>query len=389
MKTFKNKIVASALALGLVGGVVIANPKTSEAAGKPLLVKKVLNLAEKGVTTPDETFKFTFTAHSKNSDETKKGEVPAVSDITIAYTANDKDDNDTTKDGKQLIKESQDALANVNWTEAGQYSYIVKETAGSTKDMVYSQASYLVSVFVKKTDQGGFEVENIFIKKLTNDKGEAVEEEKSEYQPGDDEDTTKDKNKFDFENDYNKKDGNDNPGGGETEITNDDKKGFSLRKIITDQNPDANAEFTFKFKLDKPAGTKAEDTSFDYYVVDNQGNAGAKKTANYGEDVEGVILKHNERIVFGQVLLGSTVTFDETNAGAYTGTVSSTFDGTAGADKSGVIGDQQAGNFADYKNTKQTPTGLLVENQPFIALILVAGGGIFFFVKNKKEEALA
>ena len=196
MKTFKNKIVASALALGLVGGVVIANPKTSEAAGKPLLVKKVLNLAEKGVTTPDETFKFTFTAHSKNADETKRGEVPAVSDITIAYTANDKDDNDTTKDGKQLIKESQDALANVGWTEAGQYSYIVKETAGSTKDMVYSKASYLVSVFVKKTDQGGFEVENIFIKKLTNDKGEAVEEEKSEYQPGDDEDTTKDKNKF-------------------------------------------------------------------------------------------------------------------------------------------------------------------------------------------------
>lgn len=389
MKTIKNKIVASALALSLVGGAVIANPKKAEAASKPLMIKKVLNLSTDGVTTPAETFTFSFTKSSKNGDENKKNELPNIDDVKIEYKATDTDDNDTTKDGKQLIKESSDILANVQWQEAGQYTYTVEETAGSTENMVYSKASYLVSVFVKKTDQGGFEVENIFIKKLTNDKGEAVEEEKSEYQPGDDEDTTKDKNKFDFENDYNKKDGNDNPGGGDTDITNTDKKGFALRKIITDQNPDANAEFTFKFKLDKPKGTKAEDTSFDYYVVDNQGNAGAKKTANYGEDVEGVILKHNERIVFGQVLLGSTVTFDETNAGAYTGTVSSTFDGTAGADKSGVIGDQQAGNFAEYKNTKQTPTGLLVENLPFIALILVAGGGIFFFVKNKKEEALA
>lgn len=388
MKTIKNKIVASALALSLVGGAVIANPKKAEAASKPLLIKKVLNISKDGVTTPAETFTFKFTANSKNGDTNKAGEVPTISDVKIAYTANDKDDNNTTKDGKQLIKESTDVLTGVQWQEAGQYTYTVEETAGSTENMVYSKASYLVSIFVKKNDQGTLEVESIQIKKTKNDKGETVTENKTEYTPGGGTDPSKNDNKFEFENDYNKKGGNNNPGGGTT-ITDKDKKGFALRKTITGENPDANAEFTFKFKLDKPKGTKAEDTSFDYYVVDNQGNAGAKKTANYGEDVEGVILKHNERIVFGQVLLGSTVTFDETNAGAYTGTVSSTFDGTAGADKSGVIGDQQAGNFAEYKNTKQTPTGLLVENLPFIALILVAGGGIFFFVKNKKEEALA
>lgn len=388
MKTIKNKIVASALALSLVGGAVIANPKKAEAASKPLMIKKVLNLSTDGVTTPDETFKFTFTAHSKNGDEGKKGEVPNINDVTIAYTSNDKDDNDDTKDGKQLIKESSDILANVQWQEAGQYTYTVEETAGSTENMVYSKASYLVSIFVKKNAQGTLEVESIQIKKTKNDKGETVNEGKNEYKPGDDGDTTKAKNKFEFENDYNKKGGNNNPGGGTT-ITEDDKKGFALRKTITGADPDANAEFTFKFKLEKPAGSKAEDTTYDYYKVDSQGNAGAKQTANYGDEVTNIILKHNERIVFGEVLLGSTVTVDETNAGAYVGAIESKFNGTPGTSKSGVIGDQEAGNFAEYKNTKQTATGLLIENLPFLALILVAGAGIIFFVKNKKEEELA
>ena len=387
MKTFKNKIVASALALGLVGGVVIANPKKAEAAGKPLYVKKVLNLAEKGVTTPEETFKFTFTGHSKNADETKKDEVPTINDVTIAYTATDTEDNDTTKDGKQLIKESTDVLANVGWQEAGQYTYTVEETAGSTKDMVYSQASYLVSIFVKKNDQGTLEVENIQIKKTKNDKGETVTEGKNEYTPGDDGDTTKEKNKFEFENDYNKKGGNDNPGGGTT-ITEEDKKGFALRKTITGVNPDPNAEFTFKFKLDKAKGSKASNNDFKYFIVDSQTNSASAQTGNYGQEITAK-LKHNDRIVFSDVLLGSTVSFDETNAGAYVGSVSSTFNGTAGTEKTGVIGDQQGGNFAEYKNTKQTATGLLVENLPFLALILVAGAGIIFFVKNKKEEELA
>lgn len=388
MKTFKNKIVASALALSLVGGAVIANPTKAEAASKHLLVKKVLNCAEKGVTTPDETFTFKFTAHSKNGDEGKKGEVPNINDVTIAYTSNDKNDNDTTKDGKQLIKESTDALANVTWTEAGQYTYTVEETAGQTTDMVYSKASYLVSIFVKKTATGGFEVENIQIKKIKNDDGNDANGQKTEYEPGEGTDSTKSKNKFEFENDYNKKGGNDNPGGG-TDIKDEDKKGFALRKTITGNAPDVNAEFTFKFKLDKPKGSKAADTTYDYYIVNNQGTAGAKKTANYGQDVEGVILKHNERIVFGEVLLGSKVTVDETKAGAYVGAIESTFNGTAGSLKTGVIGDEAAGNFAEYKNTKQTPTGLLIDNLPFLALVLVAGAGIFFFVKNRKEEELA
>lgn len=388
MKSLKSKIAASALALSLAGGVFVTNPTTAEAAGKPLNIKKVLNLPAEGVTTPAETFTFKFTAHSKNDDKTKTEGMPAIKDVTVDYSASDKDDNDGTKDGKQLIKESADALGGVTFTEAGQYTYTVKETAGGTTDMTYSQAEYTVSLFVKKVGDN-FEVTDIQIKKTKDDKGGDVTENKTEYEPGDDSDTKKEKNKLAFENNYDKKAGNDNPTGG-PEIQDADKKGFALRKRITDPNPDTNAEFKFKLKVAKPTGSNSDAGAFKYFIAGESGKIGEEKTQNYGEDFD-ITLKHNQRIVFSEVLLGSTVEYDETHAGAYTGSVkSATFNGKEGTDKSGIIGDQTGGNFVEYENKTQTATGLLVDNLPFIALIGVAGAGIFFFIKNRKdEEALA
>lgn len=386
MKSLKSKIVASVLAFTLVGGAFAINPNVAEAAaGKPLNIKKVLNLPAEGVTTPAETFTFTFTGHSIDGDTKKAANLPKIDPVTIAYTADDKDDNDTAKDGKQLIKESANALASVTFSAAGQYTYTVKETVDQeTTDMTYSKAEYLVSLFVKKVGEN-YEVADIQIKQTKNDKGEDVTKEKTEYQPGDDTDSTKDKNKFAFENNYDKKDGNDNPTGG-PEIQDADKKGFALRKTITDSTPDTNAEFTFNLTVAKPVGSNSDATEFKYFVVDGNGTAGTEQSEKYGQAFD-VVLKHYQRIVFKEVLLGSKITFDETVAGAYTGSVkSSTFNGTAGTGKEGIIGDQAGGNFVEYENKTQTATGLLVDNLPFIALVAVAGAGIAFFVKNRKEE---
>lgn len=395
MKSLKSKIAASALALSLAGGVFVTNPTTAEAAGKPLNIKKVLNLPAEGVTTPSETFTFKFTAHSKNGDENKATELPKVSDVTIAYTADDKGDNNTEKPGKQLIKESADALASVNWTESGQFTYTVTEFVdenSKTDYMTYSQASYLVSVFVGKTDDGtGYEVKDIQIKKIKDDAGKDITDpKKEEYTPGDDSDTTKDNNKFAFENNYDKEDGNENPGGG-SDITNDDKKGFALRKTVEDES---NDDFKFKLTVEKPVGSNSsEKAKFTYKIVNKGGKAGKEKTGTYGTAVEDIILKHNERLVFTKVLLGSKVTVEETDSGRYEGSVSSSmFNGTdANKENSGIIGDQAGGNFVEYENKTQTATGLLVDNLPFIALVAVAGAGIAFFIKGKKEdeEALA
>ena len=382
MKTLKKKIVAGALAFTLVGGAVIANPQKAEAASKPLNIKKVFNLPADGVTTPTETFTFTFAAHSKNGDESEKN-IPVINPVTIAYTDADKTDNDNTKDGKQLIKESADALANVAWTESGQFTYTVTETEGDTEDITYSKASYLVSVFVGKTDDGnGYEVKEIQVKKEKDDKGtDITTPKKEEYTPGTDDD--KKGNKFAFENNYDKKGGNETPGGG-TDITEDDKKGFALKKTVEDAS---NDEFKFKLTVEKPVGSNSTDDTFTYKIVKKDGTAGAEQTLTYGTAKEDIILKHNERLVFRKVLLGSKVTVEETDSGKYNGEVSSSsFNGTGGKASEGTIGDQAGGNFIEFLNKKQTATGLLIENLPFLALVLVAGLGIFFFVKNRKEE---
>lgn len=380
MKSFKNKFVACALAFTLVGGAFAINPNVAEAANKSLQIKKVLNLPKDGVTTPNETFTFTFTKVGKNGGTETDG-MPEIPAVTAGYTS--ADDKEGTAAGKQLIKQTADALAGVKFEAAGQYTYTVKETKGDTNDMAYSQAEYLVSLFVKKVGEN-YEVTEIQIKQTKNDKGETGTGEKTEYKPGTGDDFAG--NNFKFENNYDKKGGNTTTDEGGDDITAADKKGFALKKIITDDTPDANAEFTFKLTVTKPEGSKSNDETFKYFIAGNEGIVGTVQEGTYGTAFD-VQLKHNQRIVFSEVLLGSKVEFDETNPGAYTGSVqSSTFNGTAGTEKSGIIGDQAGGNFAVYQNKTQTATGLLVDNLPFIALVAVAGAGIAFFVKNREEE---
>lgn len=133
----KKKLLAGFMALGVVAGGVVT-PLTIDAADNtPVLkIKKVLNLPKEGVKTPVEHFTFTFTALSKNNDAKLVAGVPEIKPVTISYTDADNQDNDTKVDGKQVIKLSDDALANVQWPESGQFTYTVTETKGNADGMI-------------------------------------------------------------------------------------------------------------------------------------------------------------------------------------------------------------------------------------------------------------
>ena len=382
MKSLKNKMRTLALALMVVCGVLVANPKQAKAwpTFDGLYVTKILNKPSEGVTTPEETFKFKMTPYSYNGDTSKTEGFPEMLPMGVKYTADDDADYKPEVDGKQIVKYSNKAIEDSNIygnVKRGVYTYLLTEVPGTTEYMTYSKASYYITFIF----DGSVPFDSILIRKVTDDDGNPVEDKKLEYEKGGND-------KLIFNNYYDKKDGNDNPGGG-TEITEDDKKAFALRKTIAEANPSTTYNFVFKFKVEKPAGSKSPDTGFDYYIVKNDGTAGDKQTGEYGSDIT-VYLKHNERVVLGKTLLGSTVTVEETDAGVYTGSVKeSMFNGTKGQTNTGIIGDQAGGSYVEYKNIKQTPTGLLIDNLPFIALVAVAGAGIFFFVKNRKEEACA
>lgn len=393
----KTKLFIGAVSLAvasstfLAGGVADALNGQQDGTQPPkLIIKKVLNLPESGVTTPTETFKFTFEKHSKNGKTEKKNDCPNINEQSINYTTADNKDGDAKKEGKQIIKGTGDALTGVDFKEAGQYTYTVKETSNNTADMTYSKAEYLVSIFTKKDSTGKVVVSHIQIKKEKNDKGTAENNPaKKEYKPGSEGDNYKD-NTFEFGNSYDKKDGNDDSTG--TTIQENDKKGFVLRKEVKGTNSNQDEKFKFKIKAEKPKGSSSTDTKFAYYVVDKAGKKGEKKEGEYGKDFN-VELKHNERIVFGKILLGSKVSAEEIFDAGYTQSLANTskMNGTivtvANLKDGMVIGDSGE-NVINFENTQQSATGILLNNLPFIALILVAAAGIAFFIKNRKKEEL-
>lgn len=386
----KNVFLASSLALTLfAGSLAFTTPAKAAGATTPVLkIKKVLNLPESGVKTPAETFTFKFDGHSKNGKVALATEVPAIANKTVVYANTDTTDADATTPGKQVVKMTDDILQGITFTSAGQYTYTVTEVRGSTTDMTYSSASYLVSIFTKTTSTGAIVVDSIQIKQEKNDDGTAnTTGTKVAYNPGTDNNGTG--NNFVFNNKYDKKDGNNNPSG--NTVGEADKKGFVLQKKIVGTNPNLDERFTFKLKVEKPVGSHSADTSFKYYIVSGN-NKGTEKTGTYGNTGVDVELKHTDRVVFSSVLLGSKVSVEETSDGGYTQGIgnSSTLNGQAVASiadlKTGKVISEDGDNVINFENTQQTPTGIFLNNLPFIVLALMAGIGIFFFVKNRREE---
>lgn len=392
------KSLALVLALGFSASCLVQ----VQASGRPpvrqnpiqtveLKIKKVLNLPSADVKTPEVEFKFKFEQHSFNAKEDQKAKCPAIGDQSVKYAAKETeaaDDKDAKKNGVQLIQTTGDALKGVSFTEAGQYTYKVTEEEKTLTGLVCSKAEYLVSIFVKTKADNKFTVDNIQIKKTKDDNGQDVNEQKTQYDGSKDE-----SNKFEFNNNYDPKAGNDNPSG--KEITEADKKGFVLQKKVAGEAGKVNADepFTFNFTVSKPAGSNAADTAFDYKIVNAKGVAGDKQTANYGTAFD-VVLHHGDRVVFANVLLGSMVKAKETIDAGYTHSLEgSKMNNVAVTNVTDIedtgknIGDK-GDNSIIFVNTQQTPTGILLNSLPFIVLALVALAGIVFFVKNRKHDDL-
>lgn len=402
MKTnFKKQALSLVLSLAMVaglGGTTFAVhpgvPQPAVEKAKELKIKKVLTLPAEGVKTPQQTFTFTFTPQSFNSDTSKANECPQITAPTVSYTNNDgkdeqnkKYDDDATKNGKQVIKLTDDILKTITFTKDGQYTYTVTETQVTTngnKIWDSSKAEYLISLFVRKKADGSFEVYDIQIQKNKNDDGTApTEKKKTPYEPGTEGDSTTGKwkdNNFVFNNAYEEKAGNNNPSG--TTPTDDDKKGFVLdKKVDGDTDNKTNTEFEFKLTVTKDLASKQTD-KFKYKVVNKEGTAGEEKEGEYGDTGNIIKLKAGERVVLSNVLLGSKVKVEETAKNGYTPTVT----GKIAKEGDSFVLTDEGGNAVTFTNKKDTAVGFILNNLPFIVLVAFAGFGILFFVKNKKEK---
>lgn len=152
-------------------------------------------------------------------------------------------------------------------------------------------------------------------------------------------------------------------------------------------------------KVTRPEGTHADNNAKFSYKIASKDSVSEATQVEYGKDFK-VELKHGERIVFSDVLLGSKVKATESDTKGYLPSLEAdsklngtaiTLDATVASGNSKIIfADTVIGedgdNFVTVKNSQQTAVGFILNNLPFIVLVAFAGFGILFFVKNKKEK---
>ena len=354
------------------------------------VITKTLTFAN-GVNNPNITFNFDITKHSFNGDTTKASSCPDLnSGNAKVATGTENTDEDATAAGIQQKNNSGDLLAGVTFPEAGQYTYTIKERqntytekdgtgAGHLKDhVVYSQAEYLMSVIVGDNSV----VKSVYVKKMKNDDGTDAADEKTVVNDNGE--------GMNFNNNYELMQGNDpDPGNPDDPDNPDNPDGNSLgllvNKTVTGDGADQSLEFPFSITVTAPAGSSAASTA---QIAANiiSGTTKTPVTIGYGT-AKTFNLKHGDKLVFSNVLIGSNVKIEETNSKGYTASVSGSVTSLDTLKNTGITLQQSnagAGqNKALFQNAQQTFTGVLIKNLPYALLVLLALAGIIFYTRNR------
>ncbi len=396
LKRLTSVTLATAL-IGTMGVAAFAEGKADVAANSYLI--KYLEVGE-GITVPDETFTFTFTQTQYNGaavTNTYKADIAAVTMTTNSGTwdkTNDADDEASIYQKKSMA----DILANTTFPAAGVYTYTVAETAGNTAGFTYDGQTYVLNVYVKNDGTKTIEVK----KEGTGaTDGEKVDVTKTDPTK-DAEETTGDNSVtvqgFTFDNKYAKT----------NTKTDDNTEGFlNISKTVAGDYGDKTYGFEFAITLTAPRLAAANAVA-KYSIYDANGKKTGTGTMAYGTAQE-FALKHGETLRFYEIEAGTKYSVTEklstsavTKADQYTASATAK---VAGADvevgtvakktdltvETYVIDDDLAtADDVAYTNTfdddSVSPTGILINNAPYIILALVAAGGMTFYVVKKRKE---
>ena len=382
-----NKLVAILVAMAMILslGIISAFAADVNETGKAYFTKTWD--APEGVKTPAQTFSFTVVQDKEagvNNTATIQGQ-------NISYAAEETG-----------TKSSTDLLAGQTWKDAndkvvpGVYVYTVKETipdaavdnkvvetvktnndkTTTTKTTTYSDKTYTMKVYVDKNGN----VTGVVVTE------EGQDQKKTSDEPTTGEDGKVQANGFNFRNTYSEK--VENTPNGTIPDEPGDKDGASayVEKKVTAENEaliDDNQEFGFSTTVTFPEIDPAD--SYTAKIVKADGTSAGKADVVFtkAEPTKTYNLKNGERLVFTNIDLGATYTATETTKA---------IDGYTY--KSGEVTDPEtitaAKNGAQIINNYDkatTPEGILISNLPYIALALVAIGGLVAYVVVRRRNA--
>ena len=404
MKNFKQILklaLASAMSLAILTSslmIVSADPglvdNGTEGTSAVGTLSKFLEVTN-GVEIPDLTFSYLFTKVSvdNNASTEAKATMPNLS-TTTAFTEGQ---TGTAGTGDQtgfnlLDSDSPNFLLGASWPHAGAYVYNVtevadvSETLGTKQSITYSEAMYEMIVYVanKSAYDNTMYVAAIEYRIKKDDAGETASGDKADPV---------------FTNRYN--------------VLTD----LVISKTVAGDYGDLTRKFDYSVTLNKSPAETAETPTYigKIYNISNPGPSGTQIGSNITvafdaadtfKTVNGIKLAHNEYIVFESLPTGTTYTVTENLNDAvrpgekdYLPSVIVTENGgiptagpagTAGASLIVPVTNLGEGdNVAAFTNTHQDPsiTGILINNLPYIMMILLAVGGLVAYIALKRRKA--
>jgi hypothetical protein len=409
-----------------------------DANGNPLAVGTPSQPAQAAITkilkmpigTTDPELKFTYTFTPLEVDEeayvASPANMPPIGPIYIDFGDADGFDEEylnAAGDTKNLVKESSNIVAGINWPHAGIYAYNVKEEKivtpaldADTQEVTYSKAEYSVTVYVDNYDNNG--VDSLYVKYIearivVNDnfnEGESPDK-KVDPTPGGDPTYDFKHSHMVFTNIYVK-----------TKIGDLENPALKISKTVAGDSPSYSKYFEFKATLTLPSVIVPDPNEpskvYYAYVVENGAaltTIGTEITATTNVDKSGANdaimfptgasvtfnLKHGQYLAFIEAEVGTKFAVTETGTTHYTPSYVLTCYGS----NSVSLTAPQAGdplsipdpsyladinNVAAYTNTRkiETPTGISVDNLPYIVLVALAGIALvgYIVIKSRKNK---
>lgn len=376
-----NKMFKKVLAVVAAGAMTMgmAMPTFAAEGGKvtEAYVSKTYN------TEVGKAEKFSFTATQVKAGT---GIITTAANVTIPDISFTAEQTGTTK---------QRAKVNFpTFTEAGEYEYTVTETQtadpavadGEHEKMIMSKAEYTMDVYVTENTEGNLVIDNIIVKKMSDDKGDDAQGTKV-TDIGD-----TDTNGFNFTNTYVQEAGTgDKPSTPGEDYTNYGSLNVSKTISVPEGvQADANKEFDFTATFKFPDGTDANALGG---VKGNGTDITLKQDGTYTFK-----LKTTEKMKFTGVPVGTKISVTESATPNYKGSAAVVINGAAQDtvtaskyDEAITVSEKSLGqkkNTVDVTNTYNyvPTTGIIMNTLPYVLMIALCGVALIAFVGFKRRR---
>jgi hypothetical protein len=407
-KRWTGKIVSTLAAAAMVAAmgstaVFAAPPPTvsgSETSPAAVSIWKNIQMPT-GTNTPAGTATFSFTPVSVDGTAAGGGNMPSIPARTVTFTAGDAGDAQTDNAGvKTVSKKTGNIIDGVTFPHAGEYIYDVVETSGgftltndatTAEQMDYSTMTYRVQIIVANNASGtGLYVSSItagVFDPVTSTTSTKVNDTSTEEGVG-----------FGFTNKFNR-----------THIgsATDPDAALQISKRVSGASGNQAAYFPFTVTVTDPASLTSTTTHGTYKAMivesgaavdpTDNGITGAASDHSFNVTAGSAFtfkLKHGQSLAFVDLPVGASYTTTETDAQGHTANLTVTHNGSQDSEITALstgaakyIG--EGANSAAFRNDKDlaAPTGILMNNLPYILLIGFAGVLIFAVVLKKRREA--